>query len=526
MATIPLTKFLRSLRDRHLWAALLGGGLLTFAYAPFNLWPLLFVGLGLACYATDQNHWRQVAKYGFAFGFAWFAAGISWVHVSIAEFGGLPLVVSLALMALLCGYLALFPALAFTLAHILSSGPITRLLALVVSFALTEWLRGTLLTGFPWLSFGYTQTDAPLNLLAPWIGEFGLTLLCVLLAGAFYLCLTQKRWLPTCLLASLIGIGLLLAQHSPSAEYSGKKIKALLVQGNIQQSLRWEPEHFWPTMQKYRDMTRVKWQQADLVVWPEAAVPELEEVAGPFLESLDNAAVFNNTALVTGIPDYQFDTRRVYNTLIVVGKRQAEDTSGQYTYLHRNRYQKHQLLPIGEFVPFEDWLRPIAPLFNLAMSSFTRGEAQQANLLANGLHLLPAICYEIAFAELVRGNFQADSDILFTVSNDAWFGHSHGPHQHMQIARMRALELQRPLIRVTNNGISGVYDPLTQTQLTIPQFSADTLLAEVKLINGYSFYSQHGTTPIWLAMVLLSVSLLTLRVYQLRYRAKPNQLTS
>ncbi len=170
------------------------------------------------------------------------------------------------------------------------------------------------------------------------------------------------------------------------------------------------------------------------------------------------------------------------------------------------------MLPIGEFVPFEDLLRPIAPLFNLAMSSFTRGDAVQPNLLANGLHVLPAICYEIAFSELVRGNFTSESDILFTVSNDAWFGDSHGPHQHMQIARMRALELQRPLIRVTNNGITGVYDPLSKVQHAIPQFEANILKSDVKLISGVSWYAEHGNRPIWFIVAFIMLILTAAKV--------------
>ncbi|MEL7386882.1 MAG: apolipoprotein N-acyltransferase, partial [Pseudomonadota bacterium] len=271
---------------------------------------------------------------------------------------------------------------------------------------------------------------------------------------------------------------------------------------NIKQHLRFEPSEFWTTMSKYQDMTRLHWN-ADLIVWPEAAVPELEALSTEYLTGLDSAATFNNTALITGIVDYQYDTRNIFNTLIVLGKKEHDDSEGHYQYLGKNRYQKHQLLPIGEFVPFQDFLRPIAPLFDLPMSSFTRGDEVQNNLRANGLNILPAICYEIAFADLVRGNYRSDSDILFTVSNDAWFGDSHGPHQHMQIARMRALELQRPLIRVTNNGISAVYDPITKSQLAMPQFKADVLEANISLIKGDSIYSQYGNWPVWIVVILL-----------------------
>jgi apolipoprotein N-acyltransferase len=500
-----LSKLFSLFSNKHAWLAFIAGLAMTFSYAPFNLWPIAIFSLITACYVTDKQSTRSAAKYGFAFGFGWFALGISWVHVSIAQFGGLPLPVSLLLMGLLCAYLAIYPALAFAFAARFSQSAWQRIALLVVGFAITEFLRGMLLTGFPWLSFGYAFTDSPLNIFAPLIGEFGLTLMAVFIASSIYYSIKAKH--VSFSLSALVALLCLYLTSSltVSTSYSDKRISTLLVQGNIQQSLRWEPEQFWPTMSKYRDMTRVEWSETDLVVWPEAAIPEIEDMAAPFLEGLDKAAAFNNTAVITGIPDYQFDTKAVYNTLIVLGKKYPDSSEGHYNYLHSNRYQKHQLLPIGEFVPFEDILRPLAPLFNLAMSSFSRGERVQNNLIANGLHILPAICYEIVFSSLVRDNFTEQSDLLFTVSNDAWFGDSHGPHQHMQIARMRALELQRPLIRVTNNGITGVYDPISQTEQTIPQFEANVLKAKVQLINGFSPFSKYGHLPIWLVVLLLTI---------------------
>ncbi|TMO61365.1 apolipoprotein N-acyltransferase [Pseudoalteromonas aurantia] len=512
MLSKKLNKFITLCKDLRAWLALFAGLSLTFAYAPFNLWPLVFIAIALACYCTDVKSTKQVAIYGFIFSFGWFAAGISWVHVSIAQFGGLPLPASLLLMAFLCGYLALYPTLAFICAHKFSQTPWQRVFLLISGFAIFEFLRGKLLTGFPWLSFGYTLTDSPFSILAPIMGEVGLTLLCVMLGACLYLLITARQYVLSIGATTAIALLFLFNHFIQSPTYNNKVISTLLVQGNIQQSLRWEPEQFWPTMSKYRDMTRRHWQDVDLVVWPEAAIPEIEDIAYPFLEGLDKAAAFNNTAVITGIPDYQFNSKTVYNSLIVLGKQQAHDTEGHYQYLHRNRYQKHQLLPIGEFVPFEDILRPIAPLFNLAMSSFNRGERVQTNLVANGLHILPAICYEITFSELVRDNFTDESDLLFTVSNDAWFGDSHGPHQHMQIARMRALELQRPLIRVTNNGITGVFDPISKQQTALSQFTADTLKVDVKLIQGTTLFSQYGQKPVWLFVSILLLYIIVVRI--------------
>lgn len=504
-----LTNCLNLAKDKKAWLALVAGLLLTFSYSPFEIWPLTFASIALAIYTTHTHQYgkqasKKAAMYGFIFGLGWFGAGISWVHVSIATFGGMPLVASLFLMAILCVYLAIYPALAFMFATRFASGPNSYGLLLLTGFAITEYLRGVVLTGFPWLSFGYTQTDSPLNYLAPIIGEFGLTLICIAIAFSLYQLLFSRSLKSAIATTSLIALITLVSNLSQSPHYNDKTISTLLVQGNIKQNLRFEPSEFWTTMSKYQDMTRPHWD-VDLVVWPEAAVPEIEALADNFLAGLDSAASFNKTALITGIVDYQLDTKTIFNTLIVLGNKERDDEHGHYQYLGRNRFQKHQLLPIGEFVPFEDILRPIAPLFDLPMSSFSRGDEVQNNLRANGLNILPAICFEIAFADLVRGNYRSDSDILFTVSNDAWFGDSHGPHQHMQMARMRALELQRPLIRVTNNGISGVYDPISQTQVNMPQFKADILKANVKLIQGNSIYSQYGNWPVWITVVLMGV---------------------
>ncbi|MCQ8884639.1 apolipoprotein N-acyltransferase [Pseudoalteromonas agarivorans] len=503
-----LTKLTLLVKDKKAWLALVAGLILTFGYAPYQIWPIAFFSIAAIIFCINPNntgkaHAKSAAKYGFIFGLGWFGAGISWVHVSIATFGGMPLIASLSLMALLCSYLALFPALAFWAATRFASGPKSMGALLIATIAISEYLRGHLLTGFPWLSFGYTQTDGPLRLLAPYIGEFGLTLTCVAIGFALYR-LTKKDFKTPLISAAALALLIIGALNTGNNHYSGKEMSTLLVQGNIKQHLRFEPSEFWTTMSKYQDLTRPHWD-ADLVVWPEAAVPEIEALADTYLVNLDSAASFNKTALVTGIVDYQLDTKTIYNTLIVVGNKEHNDEHGHYRYLDKNRYRKHQLLPIGEFVPFQDVLRPIAPLFDLPMSSFTRGDRVQNNLRANGFNLLPAICYEIVFADLVRGNYQSDSDLLFTVSNDAWFGDSIGPLQHMQIARMRALELQRPLVRVTNNGVSAVYDPLSHTQQTMPQFEAATMKADIKLIQGDSVYSQYGNFPAWVVVVLMGV---------------------
>lgn len=466
----------------------MSGASLTLAFSPFNLWPVALLALALGV--------RQIAKApgngfkaGWLFGLGWFGAGISWVHVSIADFGGLPLIASVALMALLCGYLALYPALAFWLNKKYFS---LRLwpLTLPLFWFISEWLRSWVLTGFPWLSLGYSQIDSPLLGWFPVIGETGVSALLVCLSALLALGHSVAR---VALAAFAVVIayvsGWVASQHDWVSAH--QKYNVAMVQGNIKQSLRWVPEQDIPTMVKYQTLTEGLWDN-DLIIWPEAAIPKLEYLAQEFIVDMDNRAAKENAALITGVVNYNFESDEAWNNLLVLGKKDADAESGQYRYFHQNRYAKHHLLPVGEFVPFEDFLRPLAPLFDLPMSSFSRGDFVQKNLLANGIHLAPAICFEIAFPRQVLANVHDDTDMIITVSNDAWFGRSHGPAQHLQIARARAAETGRPVVRATNNGITAFIDHKGRLTAQLEQFVSGSIEAPVIATRGTTPYRYFG----------------------------------
>ncbi len=467
---------------------LLSGASLTLAFSPFSLWPVALLGLALGI--------RQIAKApgngfkaGWLFGFGWFGAGISWVHVSIADFGGLPLVASVALMALLCGYLALYPALALWLNK--KYFP-TRLwpLTLPLFWFITEWLRSWVLTGFPWLSLGYSQIDSPLLGWFPVVGETGVTALLVCLGALLALSHTIPRFVVAAFAVIIAYVsGWVANQHDWVSAH--KKYDVAMVQGNIKQSLRWVPEQDIPTMRKYQTLTEGLWDN-DLIIWPEAAIPKLEYLAQEFILDVDARAAQEDAALITGVVNFNFESDEAWNNLLVLGKKEATDETGHYRYFHQNRYAKHHLLPVGEFVPFEDFLRPLAPLFDLPMSSFSRGAFAQKNLQANGIHLAPAICFEIAFPRQVLANVHDDTDMIITVSNDAWFGRSHGPAQHLQIARARAAETGRPVVRATNNGITAFIDHKGQITAKLAQFVAGSIEAPVIATRGMTPYRYFG----------------------------------
>lgn len=493
-----------------LWSLLLcAAGLLnTFAFAPYHWHALPLLTLTILALALRQaESARQAAWLGWCYGLGWFGLGVSWVHVSIATFGGMPLIASLGIMAALVAYLSLFPALAaYSAARLAKNRPHYWPLLLAVCWTLSENLRSWLFTGFPWLSLGYSQTDGWLASYAPLIGETGINFILLLAAGSFAL---LWRYQPSRVVHGQLAAAVVLLALAPVLGHfkgwqtNGVQVPVALVQGNIRQELRWAPEQELPTMKKYMQLTRPQLSER-LVIWPEAAIPQVEPDAQAYLFNLDMLAAENKAAVITGILDWKRNGD-AYNGMIVVG-----DTGmkGQiYHYETRNRYQKHHLLPIGEFVPFERFLRDVAPFFDLPNSSFARGEWLQPNLQAKGYQLLAALCFEIAFPRQIRANFTDDTDFLLTVSNDAWFGDSHGPWQHLEIARMRALEFGRPLLRATNTGVTAAIGADGQVLAQLPQFQDGVLTLEVPLTQGRTLYSRLGDWPLY-AFCLLTCVLL------------------
>jgi apolipoprotein N-acyltransferase len=515
----------------RLVSAFAAGASTALAFAPYGFWIIYPIALGLSLFLGKNLSPKQAFSHWLSFGFGSFVFGISWVHVSIDTFGGMPLMVSMSLMALLALYLALYPALAGYLMARLESHKntsITKLsnLALFPAlWVLTEWLRGWVMTGFPWLWAGYSQTQGPLSALASVIGALGLSFVIALVAASLAYASAKPKslsqLLPSMSILAVLAICTWLTPKLEQTSPSGETVKVALVQGNIAQSMKWQPDALWPTMLKYMDLTRTNFD-AEIIIWPEAAIPAPESLVGDFLANANQVASLNDSAIITGIISHS--NKDFYNSLIVLGNHnEAVQESGDYTsaniqadadadvgvsvepeaHKSRNEFRKHHLLPIGEFVPFGDLLRPIAPLFNLPMSSFTRGDYLQPNLNAVGYQISPAICYEIVFPEQVRANVNDDTDMLLTVSNDAWFGSSNGPLQHMEIAQMRAIEMGRPLLRGTNNGVTAVVDHHGVIQAKLPQFETGVLRAEVVLVTGQTWFHRIGQAPLlWLSALI------------------------
>ncbi len=486
---------------RPLLAAFIGA-LTPLSFAPFEIWPVAIFSPAFLLLLLNKQSAKQGAIISYFWSIGLLAVGISWVHISMDSFGGMPKIASLFLMAILVSYLSIYSGIfGGLLNRFFPSSNLTRfLLAAPALWIITDWLRGWMLTGFPWLWLGYSQIDSPLAGFAPIGGVELITLMVMICAGSLAYLWLNKLWTMVVIPAVIFvaGYGLNTIQWViPQPE---RTAKVALVQGNIDQSIKWVPTQRWPTIMKYTDLTRENWD-ADIIVWPEAAVPAFEFEIPSYLRNLDAAAKMNNSAILLGILNQNKD-KQFFNSILTVGG----NDQGDYHYDTSQRYHKHHLLPFGEFVPFEDILRPIAPFFNLPMSSFTRGDFIQPNIKVNGFSFVPALCYEIIFNEQVRQNITPDTDFILTLSNDAWFGGSNGPLQHMEIARMRALESGKPLIRSTNNGVTAVTDYKGKVIKQLPQFETAVLKAEMIPTLGNTPYRGLGSWPLYIWLVISLVT--------------------
>ncbi|MDW6003414.1 apolipoprotein N-acyltransferase [Vibrio mangrovi] len=500
MSNPAYSRFIRPL------VAVFSGAAGSFAFAPYSLWPLAFLALYALLLLLHQRTAGQAFLLGLLWGMGFFGHGVYWIHVSIDTFGGVPKIVSLLLMLLLSAYLALYPALFSYVLNRYFPGK-TALRYLLVAPALwlvSEWLRGWVFTGFPWLWLGYSQIDAPLANYAPLGGVELITLVIAVISASFAYLTLNRQWRLLLLPLCLYGIAASLNYVHWVSPQPERQTTIALVQGNIDQARKWQPSERWPTLVKYTDYTQANWD-ADIIIWPEAAIPAFEYELPEYLSSLDASARKNHSALITGILN-RADSHTFYNSILALGQ-----GTPAYSNSGRTKYEKHHLLPFGEFVPFEQWLRPLAPLFNLPMSSFSPGAYIQPNIQANGRFLVAALCYEIVFNEQIRENLTDQTDFLLTLSNDAWFGRSIGPLQHMEIARMRALELGIPLIRSTNNGVTAITDYRGKITHKLPQFEAGVLKTTLTPTRGKTPYRMFGSWPLycWIAFSLLSGLLMT-----------------
>ena len=482
---------------------LAAGGACVLGFAPFYAWPVPIVALAVLFHVWSRSGTpRQAALSGFAFGLGYFLAGVSWVFVSLHEFGSMPAALAALATFLFCAFLSIYFAVPGWISARWGSSPGTRLVLAAAATALAEWVRGWLFTGFPWLNLGTSQVPAgPLAGYAPYLGAYGASLAVAAAAAMMAALFSTRAWSRgrgfMAAGLALLFIGGALIREVEWSRPAGAPVTVALVQGNVAQQLKWRDEMRVRIFEDYRAM--IVAARARIVVIPETALPAfLDQLPPEYLDGLREHARATGKEILLGTVERNARGGETdyFNSLVSL------------TAPGMPSYRKRHLVPFGEFIPagFE-W---ILAVLRIPMSDFARGGAAQPPLVAAGIPLGVAICYEDIFGEEVIDALPA-AQLLVNVSNDAWFGKSFAADQHLQASQMRALETGRWVVRSTNTGASAAIDPRGRVVSRLPAFTAGTLVETVEPRTGMTPYARLGNSPAVLLAVALGLLVLLRR---------------
>jgi len=451
--------------------SLLLGALLALAFAPFFLWPLaVLIPAVLIWLNRNTTSQRQLFISGWLFGVGYFGCGVYWIYNSLHDFGMAPPLVAGGLTGLLVIYLAVTPGLALMCwrraeQYLGSAG----LWLLPLFWFGLEWFKGWFLTGMPWLSIGYSQTESTLAGFAPLVGVYGISALCMLMSVALFAAIKQRRYSLLSLLLLVPLTGWLLQQFDWT-EPMDQPISVTMVQGNIPQELKWRGDQRQHIFNTYWRETSFHWD-SDLIVWPETALPgHSHQIRHSILPGLQAAALRHESVILSGILYSGEEQRRFYNSVMQFGANQGI-------------YHKRHLVVFGEYFPMRWLLDWLSGMINIPYSDLTAGPERQTLMQLGDYRLGISICFEDVFSRDIMLDLP-QANLLVNVSNDAWFGNSSAPHQHMQIAQMRALESERAMVRATNTGVSAFIDYKGRLISVTEQFKTDSISTELQGRSG------------------------------------------
>ena len=510
------------------WLSFLAGASLVFAFAPISLYPIGWLSPAVLFYTLLQaNNIKEHFYLAWLYGIGMFGTGVSWIFYSMHFYAHASVPVAATFTTLFVVIIALIIGLFGLLTWLFKDHhKIARLLFFYpLLWVLIEWFRGWFLTGFPWLYLGNSQIDNVLANIAPVTGVLGVSLLTVLLAGAIASLLVFKQanqllWvdIPNSnhikvqskhrYTHQLIAISIILSVFLGSwslgkiiwTQPKGDSITVSLIQGNILQEEKWLPENKPSTLALYKKLTQENWK-SDLIIWPETAIPDLfSRNMEDFIIPLQKEAEANNTDLLLGA-FYQNEQGKIENSVLALSQ------GG------RDIYSKQHLVPFSEYIPLLGYLRWLNQWMQMPSDNLNAGTGKNTLKLSDNIAQI-SICYEDAYAnEILKGLPQAN--MLINVSNDGWFTGSIEPHQHMEIARMRAIETGRYLLRATNVGVSGIVNTKGQLVATAPPYSTEVITHQVQPFTGSTPFIRWGN---WGIIIL--VSLLLLLGYFIMARAK------
>lgn len=502
----PAVRSARTTGMPMLFAALAGAAS-VFSFAPFGWWPVQILALAFLFYQVGMDtRVRRSSLIGWAFGFGWSVAGMHWLYITMNRFGNIPGPMAVAAVCLLGAYMGLFSALATGLSTWLRrrlSLPVASYLLLILPFAwgLSEWMRGWVLTGFPWVSTGYAHNNSPLGGFAPLVGAYGIGIIAALCASCIVLLTQRSRKLGVGLLAGVLAGGFALGFVTWTTP-QGQPITVRLLQGNVPQQDKFDPEHVLRALDLYHKMTTE--DRADLIALPETAIARVPANLPPdYLTSLQQYAKGSNSHLLFGIP--LSDGPGLY----------ANSVAGFAPSGETYRFDKHHLVPFGEFVP--NGFRWFVDMMRIPLGDMTRGAEVQAPFQVKDQWVLPNVCYEDVFGEEIALQLRSSAHpatMLLNVSNLAWFGESVAIPQHLQMSQMRSMETGRPMLRATNTGATVVIDGRGKVTAALPYYTRGTLEATVQGMGGMTPFIRFGNyTMLVLAALALGAAWFSGRKY-------------
>ena len=501
-------------------ACVVAGALMFLAFSPWNLALVAVASLAVLFRAVLHASPRRAFWRGWLFGAAGFGAGIGWIAESF-QYRDIGLGAAAALTGLLVCLLALYPALfGWASARFLRAGgphsgsgsgsgpaiePVSGAAAAAAfwwmpgAWVLVEWFRGTLFSGFTWLQVGYAGLESPFAAYAPLGGSYAVGLAVAVTAASFAMVGAARHRATVCAVgvSALLWAGgaalIVLDTHAAWTRPAGDPMRVLIVQGNVAQDEKWAEPVRRVTLERYAWLTGRN-PGADLVVWPETAIPYFAARVRPFLRSAGVAAEEGGYVLLAGLLAFDPASGNPYNSVVRIASPESADRPSYY--------HKRHLVPFSERIPLAAVWVPVARWLGLPAESFAPGAERQVPLRAGGHEIAVSICYESTFgAESARA--LGNGGLLVNVSNDAWFGDTAGPHQHFQMVRMRALELGRWVVRATNTGISAVVTPEGRVAASIPSFEAGVLEADIPPLKGRTPYARWRDGPVLVLLALL-----------------------
>jgi apolipoprotein N-acyltransferase len=496
-------------RDSAAWPtalAALGGGAHALSIAPRPLWALQWAAVALLALLVWRAAPRRAAWLGGVFSLTWLAGSVWWLFISMHRYGGLPAWMAALAVLALCAALALYLAAAMAVharwRHGHGAVDAARFAAL---WLLAELARGVLFTGFPWAAAGYAHVDGPLAALAPWIGVYGIGAVAAL-AGASAVWLASAsggsrsvRTARVGALAIVLALGVPLLQRDFTQPGGG--LNVTLLQGNIPQDEKFESTHVPQALAWHvRGLFEAK---GDLVLAPETAVPLLpSQMPADLWPAITQHFSQGSTHALFGVPLGSFEEGY---TNSVVGLAPGRD--GEY------RYNKHHLVPFGEFIPWG--FRWFVDMMNIPLGDFARGPLAAPSFAVRGERIAPNICYEDLFGEELAARFRDEAaapTIFANISNIGWFGDTIAIDQHRNISRMRALEFQRPMLRATNTGATVIIDHRGAVTHALPPFTVGVLEGTVQGRAGLTPFARWASwAGLWpyaaLALAVLGAGL-------------------